>query len=44
MLKWNKVVKNGIGKMCERHPVKNWKVKGCPQILLGPFLNTQPQI
>ena len=44
---WNRVFKNGPGKICERHPLKNSQAypvkffKGClPQILLRPFLYT----
>ena len=48
---WDKVFKNGSGKIFERQPLKNLKVysfkffKSClPQILFGPFLNTLSQI
>ena len=44
---WNRVFKNGPGKICERHPLKNSQAypvkffKGfLPQILLRPFLYT----
>ena len=33
--------KNGLSKLSGRQPLKN--LKGLPQVLLGPFLNTLSQ-
>ena len=41
---WVKVFKNGPSKICGRQPLCKF-FKGClPQISIGPFLNTLPQI
>ena len=48
---WGEVFKNGQSKVCGRQPLKNFEgvgsaiLNGClPQILLGPFLNTSPNM